>query len=717
MEDGEDGLQRDKGVVYVFTRTGTVWNEQPTLLRAPNGEGGATSQVPGDMFGWSVAFSVDGATLVVGAPLEDGSRTGTVDNDNDDAPDAGAVYIFVRNAATYELQTYLKPTPGALDTVIAGDRFGSSVALAAQGGTLVVGAPLAESGIRPSDFDDGAAYVFTREAASWTQRALLGGPHADANARDQFGRQVTMAAGGARVAVGAPFDDEGGAESGAAYVFATMDRVQWQREAYLKAPNAGAEDTFGFAVALSADALTLAIGAQGEDGDATSTLSDDNDNIEGAGAVYVYTHGDSGWSATPAYLKPSNTIESRRIRSPVVVDCTRQRAGSQRASRSKRAAARGRCVLLRARWNFLARAGEIRRNRGGVRQFDCADTRRFDADHRRGNRRDGANSRRSARALTTPLMAARFDNILRDHRSHAGGQDRQAGAARRGSLCQARSVQSARLGQGQAGAGRDRSGRAQRELQPGQTVIEASSGNTGIGLAMVCAQKGYPLVVMMAENFSVERRKLMRFLGAKVVLTPAAEKGSGMVAKAAELALTHGWFLCRQFENEANADFHSKTTAVEILEDFGGERLDYWVTGLGTGGTLKGVARVLKKERPQTKIVVCEPDNSALAAASPATRADGARRKPPAFRPHPMQGWTPDFIPKLAEDAVKAGLIDEILPIKGGDALRLARELAQKEGILPDLRRRHLGRRSAVCAGAERARRFCACCRTPASAI
>ncbi len=216
----------------------------------------------------------------------------------------------MRNAATYELQTYLKPTPGAFDTVIARDRFGSSVALAAQGLTLVVGAPLAESGIRPSDFDDGAAYVFTREAASWTQRALLGGPHADANARDQFGWRVTMSGDGARLAVGAPFDDEGGAESGAAYVFATTDLVQWQREAYLKAPNAGAEDTFGFAVALSADGTTLAIGAQGEDGDATSTLTDDNDNIEGAGAVYVYTHGDSGWSATPAYLKPSNTTES-----------------------------------------------------------------------------------------------------------------------------------------------------------------------------------------------------------------------------------------------------------------------------------------------------------------------------------------------------------------------------------------------------------------------
>ena len=221
-------------------------------------------------------------------------------------------------------------------------------------------------------------------------------------------------------------------------------------------------------------------------------------------------------------------------------------------------------------------------------------------------------------------------------------------------------------------------------LKPGQTVIEATSGNTGIGLAMVCAQKGYPLVVTMAENFSVERRKLMRFLGAKVVLTPAPEKGSGMVAKAIELAQAHGWFFCRQFENEANPDFHSKTTAVEILRDFEGGRLDYWVTGMGTGGTLKGVARVLKKERPETKIIVCEPDNSPLLGSGVAQKrgSDGAPAEShPSFRPHLMQGWTPDFIPKLAEDAVIAGLVDELLPIKGGDALRLSRELARKEGI------------------------------------
>ena len=195
-------------------------------------------------------------------------------------------------------------------------------------------------------------------------------------------------------------------------------------------------------------------------------------------------------------------------------------------------------------------------------------------------------------------------------------------------------------------------------LSPGQTVIEATSGNTGIGLAMVCAQKGYPLVVTMAENFSVERRKMMRFLGAKVVLTPASEKGTGMLLKAQELAETHGWFLCRQFENEANANVHSDTTAREILEDFKDEPLDYWVTGFGTGGTLKGVSRVLKKERPETKIVVCEPDNSAIMGSgiSQARNDDGSiAESHPSFRAHLMQGWTPDFIPKLAEDAQGCG--------------------------------------------------------------
>jgi cysteine synthase A len=222
------------------------------------------------------------------------------------------------------------------------------------------------------------------------------------------------------------------------------------------------------------------------------------------------------------------------------------------------------------------------------------------------------------------------------------------------------------------------------KLKPGQTVIEATSGNTGIGLAMVCAQKGYPLVVTMVETFSVERRKLMRFLGAKVVLTPAAERGMGMVRKAVELAETHGWFLTRQFENEANADMHSRTTAREIIDDFAGARLDYWVTGFGTGGTLKGVARVLAKERPDTRIVVCEPDDAPmLSSGAPQERKeDGSPAAPhPAFKPHPMQGWTPDFIPKLTADAVATGVIERIIRIPNAEAMRWSRELAQKEGI------------------------------------
>jgi cysteine synthase A len=220
-------------------------------------------------------------------------------------------------------------------------------------------------------------------------------------------------------------------------------------------------------------------------------------------------------------------------------------------------------------------------------------------------------------------------------------------------------------------------------LKPGQTVIEATSGNTGIGLAMVCAARGYPLVVTMAESFSVERRKLMRFLGAKVIITPAADRGMGMVNKANELAAKHGWFLTRQFENEANADFHSRTTAREIVEDFKDTHLDYWVTGYGTGGTLKGVARVLKYEMPDTKIVVCEPEDAAMVSSGePQQRnPDGSPAAAhPVFKPHPMQGWAPDFIPKLLGDAVEAGL-DKVVRVKGPDALRYSRELAQQEGI------------------------------------
>src|ERR1700758_3841776 len=183
------------------------------------------------------------------------------------------------------------------------------------------------------------------------------------------------------------------------------------------------------------------------------------------------------------------------------------------------------------------------------------------------------------------------------------------------------------------------------ELKPGQTVVEATSGNTGIGLAMVCAQKGYPLVVTMAEQFSVERRRLMRFLGAKVVLTPQAGRGMAMVTKAIELSRTHGWFLTRQFENEANADMHSRTTAREIVEDFAGERLDYWVTGFGTGGTLKGVGRVLRKERPETKIVLAEPADAPMVTShtKQEQNADGSpKSRHPTWKPHPIQGWSPD---------------------------------------------------------------------------
>ena len=222
-------------------------------------------------------------------------------------------------------------------------------------------------------------------------------------------------------------------------------------------------------------------------------------------------------------------------------------------------------------------------------------------------------------------------------------------------------------------------------LKPGQTVVEATSGNTGIGLAMVCAQKGYPLVVTMAESFSVERRRLMRFLGAKVVLTPPAAGGTGMVTKAVELAEAHGWFLTRQFENEANADFHSRTTAREIVTDFAGERLDYWVTGFGTGGTLKGVARVLAKERPETRVVLVEPADAPLV--SSGTRqernADGSpATRHAAWKPHPIQGWSPDFVPKLVGDAVEAGQVHRTITVSGADAMRWSRELAAKEGIL-----------------------------------
>jgi len=222
------------------------------------------------------------------------------------------------------------------------------------------------------------------------------------------------------------------------------------------------------------------------------------------------------------------------------------------------------------------------------------------------------------------------------------------------------------------------------ELKPGQTVVEATSGNTGIGLAMVCAAKGYPLVVTMADSFSVERRKLMRFLGAKVILTPAAERGTGMVKKAVALAKQNGWFLTRQFENEANADFHSRTTAREIINDFAGERLDFWVTGFGTGGTLKGVARVLEKERPETKIIVAEPAEAPMltSGTEQQRKADGSPAAGhPAWNPHPIQGWSPDFIPKLTGDAIAAKYVDRILTIPAPEAVQWSKKLAAQEGI------------------------------------
>ncbi|MHA1547255.1 MAG: PLP-dependent cysteine synthase family protein, partial [Alphaproteobacteria bacterium] len=209
-------------------------------------------------------------------------------------------------------------------------------------------------------------------------------------------------------------------------------------------------------------------------------------------------------------------------------------------------------------------------------------------------------------------------------------------------------------------------------------------GNTGNSLAMVCAQKGYPLVVTMAENFSIEQRKLMRYLGATVVLTPAAEKTTGMVAKAKELAAKHGWFWCRQFENEANCDVHSRVTAREILDAFSKRGLDYWVTGFGTGGTLNGVARVLKQESPNTIVVASEPSNSPLLASGIAQhyQADGTpAQSHAAFQFHRVRGWSPDFLPKLANDARGQKLVERIVPVNARQAFRVARQLARQEGI------------------------------------
>ena len=201
-------------------------------------------------------------------------------------------------------------------------------------------------------------------------------------------------------------------------------------------------------------------------------------------------------------------------------------------------------------------------------------------------------------------------------------------------------------------------------LKPGQTVIEATSGNTGIALAMVCAAKGHPFVATMADSFSIERRKIMRGLGAKVILTPAAERGSGMVKKAEELARKHGWFLASQFENPANPEFHANTTAPEILKDFAGKRLDYWVTGYGTGGTMSGAGRILKAARPDLTVVATEPEAATLLAGND-------------WAPHKIQGWTPDFIPKVLDRDV----YDQLLSVSDDRAIEVSRELAHKEGI------------------------------------
>jgi len=221
-------------------------------------------------------------------------------------------------------------------------------------------------------------------------------------------------------------------------------------------------------------------------------------------------------------------------------------------------------------------------------------------------------------------------------------------------------------------------------LKPGDTVVEATSGNTGIALSMVCAAKGYPCVITMAETFSVERRKIMRALGSKVVLTPAAERGTGMVKKAQELAAKHGWFLARQFENPANPAYHAQTTGPEILRDFAGKNLDYWVTGYGTGGTMAGAGKMLKLARPDLKIVTSEPANAALLSSgeSQSRQADGSPAEShPAFTPHPIQGWTPDFIPKITEEALLDDIFDEIVQVTGPEAIETSLKMAEMEGL------------------------------------
>jgi len=202
------------------------------------------------------------------------------------------------------------------------------------------------------------------------------------------------------------------------------------------------------------------------------------------------------------------------------------------------------------------------------------------------------------------------------------------------------------------------------KLKEGQTVIEATSGNTGIALAMVCAVLGHPFVATMVETFSIERRKIMRALGAKVILTPAAERGSGMVKRAEQLADQHGWFLARQFQNPANPEYHANTTGPEILRDFAGERLDFWVTGWGTGGTLTGAGKTLKSARPDLKIIATEPEQAALLSGGD-------------WSPHKIQGWTPDFIPEVLEKDIA----DQVIPVNDDESIKTSLALAKAEGI------------------------------------
>jgi len=222
------------------------------------------------------------------------------------------------------------------------------------------------------------------------------------------------------------------------------------------------------------------------------------------------------------------------------------------------------------------------------------------------------------------------------------------------------------------------------QLRPGQTVVEATSGNTGVGLAMVCAAKGYPFVATMPTSVSIERRKLMRFLGAKVILTPKEDKAMGCYLKAVELAEANNWFLARQFETDANAKIHRNTTAQEILADFDGDRLDYWVTGYGTGGTFSGVAEVLREQRPETKIILSEPANAQLieSGVSQQRSANGSPAgSHPAFEPHMIQGWTPDFIPAVLQESIDNKHFDQLVPIDGQAGIDASKMLAQKEGI------------------------------------